>query len=204
MAGPSIGTWVKVKNKSGRTTARVLAKKYGGGSYQQGEVITQSEYNAFKEKRAEAKSQETARSVTAEVVTDPPRRKSRFKQLMDDVDNLYKGETNLDNRVTDTMARAGRVYSQSLSDAGVKPGGRSTPQRQETPALPGGTSRRGRGRLGRIADDMEAVGKATDKNQARGLGVTAKMVDTTRKLEERRQGRKKLAGKRKQRKLNGN
>jgi len=203
MAGPSNGTWVKVKNKSGRTTARVLAKKYGGGSYQQGEVITQSEYNAFKEKRAEAKSQETARSVAAEVVTDPPRRKSRFKQLMDDVDNLYKGEQDLDNRIMDTVVSAGRVYAQTLADAGVKPGGRSTPQRQETPALPGGTSRRGRG-LGRIADDMEAVGKATDKNQARGLGIAADMVNTTRKLEERRQGRKKLAGKRKQRKLNGN
>lgn len=203
MAGPSIGTWVKVKNKSGRTTARVLAKKYGGGSYQQGEVITQSEYNAFKEKRAEAKSQETARSVTAEVVTDPPRRKSRFKQLMDDVDNLYKGEQDLDNRIMDTVVSAGRVYAQTLADAGVKPSGRSTAQRQEPPALPGGTTRRGRG-LGRIADDMEAVGKATDKNQARGLGIAADMVNTTRKLEERRQGRKKLAGKRKQRRLNGN
>jgi len=34
-------------------TARVIAKKYGGGSYEQGQVITQSEYNAYKEKRAE-------------------------------------------------------------------------------------------------------------------------------------------------------
>jgi len=54
MAGPSIGTWVKVRNKSGRMTAKVLAKKYGGGSYQQGEVITQSEYQSFQKKRAEA------------------------------------------------------------------------------------------------------------------------------------------------------
>jgi len=54
MAGPSIGTWVKVRNKSGRMTAKVLAKKYGGGSYQQGEVITQSEYRSFQKKRAEA------------------------------------------------------------------------------------------------------------------------------------------------------
>lgn len=203
MAGPSIGTWVKVRGKSGGTTPRVLAKKYGGGSYQQGEVITQSEYESYKKQRAEAKSEETARSVTAEVVTEQPRRRSRFKQLMDDVDNLYRGETDLDNRVMDTMARAGRAYSQTIADAGVTPSRSTTPQ-QATPALPGGTTRRGRG-LGRLADDIGAVGRATDQNQARGLGVTAKMVDTTRKLEERRgEGRKKLAGKRKQRRLNGN
>jgi hypothetical protein len=41
MAGPSIGTWVKVRSKSGGTTPRVLAKKFGGGAYQQGQVITQ-------------------------------------------------------------------------------------------------------------------------------------------------------------------
>jgi hypothetical protein len=34
-------------------TARVIANKFGGGSYSQGQVITQSEYNAYKQKRAE-------------------------------------------------------------------------------------------------------------------------------------------------------
>lgn len=60
MAGPSIGTWVKVRNKSGRTTARVIAKKFGGGSYSQGEVITQSEYNSYKDKRAEGMKAEAS------------------------------------------------------------------------------------------------------------------------------------------------
>lgn len=60
MAGPSIGTWVKVRNKSGRTTARVIAKKFGGGSYSQGEVITQSEYNSYKDKRADAMKAEAS------------------------------------------------------------------------------------------------------------------------------------------------
>jgi hypothetical protein len=55
MAGPSIGTWVKVRNKSGRTTARVIANKFGGG-HKRGEVITQSEYNAYKKDRAEIMS----------------------------------------------------------------------------------------------------------------------------------------------------
>jgi hypothetical protein len=55
MAGPSIGTWVKVKNKSGRMTARVIPNKYGGGSYSQGQVITQSEFQKVQERRAEAK-----------------------------------------------------------------------------------------------------------------------------------------------------
>jgi len=59
MAGPSIGTWVKVKNKSGRMTARVLAKKFGGGEYEQGQVITQSEYQSFQKKRAEAIAQDS-------------------------------------------------------------------------------------------------------------------------------------------------
>lgn len=54
MAGPSIGTWVKVRNKSGRLTARVIPNKFGGGSYQQGEVITQSEFQKVQEKRAKA------------------------------------------------------------------------------------------------------------------------------------------------------
>lgn len=61
MAGPSIGTWVKVRNKSGRTTARVIAKKFGGGAYEQGQVITQSEYNAYKERRADAKATSTTK-----------------------------------------------------------------------------------------------------------------------------------------------
>jgi hypothetical protein len=56
MAGPSIGTWVKVRSKSGGTTPRVLAKKFGGGEYRQGEVITQSEYQDYKKVRASAQS----------------------------------------------------------------------------------------------------------------------------------------------------
>jgi hypothetical protein len=64
MAGPSIGTWVKVRGKSGGTTPRVLAKKYGGGAYEQGQVITQSEYNAYKERRADAKATSTTKPST--------------------------------------------------------------------------------------------------------------------------------------------
>jgi hypothetical protein len=60
MAGPSIGTWVKVRSKSGGTTPRVLAKKYGGGAYQQGQVITQSEYESYKKQRAEGMKAEEA------------------------------------------------------------------------------------------------------------------------------------------------
>lgn len=51
MAGPSIGTWVKVKNKSGRLTARVIPNKFGGGGYSQGEVITQSEFQKVQKER---------------------------------------------------------------------------------------------------------------------------------------------------------
>jgi hypothetical protein len=58
MAGPSIGTWVKVRSKSGGTTPRVLAKKYGGGAYDQGEVITQSEYEKYKQNRASQRDSE--------------------------------------------------------------------------------------------------------------------------------------------------
>lgn len=71
MAGPSIGTWVKVKNKSGRMTARVLAKKFGGGEYEQGQVITQSEYQSFQKKRAEAIASESPSKTAAKTTTNP-------------------------------------------------------------------------------------------------------------------------------------
>jgi hypothetical protein len=52
MAGPGIGVWVKVKTKSG-VTPRVIPNKDGGGQYSQGQVITQSEFNELRQKRAE-------------------------------------------------------------------------------------------------------------------------------------------------------
>lgn len=85
MAGPSIGTWVKVRNKSGRMTARVIANKFGGGSYEQGQVITQSEYNAYKEKRAEAKSDGSlgweSKLKELQSVSNPPSKSSKKEKL---------------------------------------------------------------------------------------------------------------------------
>lgn len=53
MAGPSIGTWVKVKNKSGRMTARVIPKIWGA-TPPKGAVITQSQYLEAKQKGQDA------------------------------------------------------------------------------------------------------------------------------------------------------
>jgi hypothetical protein len=73
MAGPSIGTWVKVRSKSGGTTPRVLAKKFGGGEYQQGQVITQSEYESYKKQRAEGMKKEKPKDTKLKQLTGTPK-----------------------------------------------------------------------------------------------------------------------------------
>lgn len=75
MAGPSIGTWVKVKGKSGKTTAKVIPIKFGGGSYSQGEVITQSEFKKVQQARAEAKQQPSKSSPST--TSNKPARKTK-------------------------------------------------------------------------------------------------------------------------------
>ena len=133
MAGPSIGTWVKVRNKSGRMTARVIANKFGGGSYEQGQVITQSEYNAYKEKRAEGKSnsggnlknleitpanyQDAKRLYSAEIQSLNAQRKSiprtEYRQKKDELDSLF-------NKHMDAWGRRGTVWSPGkVSDSEV-------------------------------------------------------------------------------------
>lgn len=204
MAGPSIGTWVKVKNKSGRTTARVIANKFGGGAYSQGEVISQSEYNDYKAKRAEAKNNE-ARAVTAEVVTDPPRKRSRFNQLIDDLERSAQEDKALFNQTMQTTAKVAALYTKTLADAGVTAkGDRQTirePQSETPKALPG--KRKG-GRLNRLADELADIDRRDIKNFAGVLGSNASMVQTIRDLESRRgQGTKKLTTKKKQKKLKG-
>jgi hypothetical protein len=64
MAGPGIGVWVKVKTKSG-VTPRVIPNKDGGGQYSQGQVITQSEFNELRQKRAERLQGEQAVSLSS-------------------------------------------------------------------------------------------------------------------------------------------
>lgn len=81
MAGPSIGTWVKVRNKSGRMTSRVIPNKFGGAKYEQGQVITQSEYNAYKAKRDDIKSEIAVGKAESKGidVADPVSKKSKRK-----------------------------------------------------------------------------------------------------------------------------
>lgn len=87
MAGPSIGTWVKVRSKSGGTTPRVLAKKFGGGAYQQGQVITQSEYNSYKKDRAEAKKAETSASSGSGSGDRRQARQARIAEIQSNIGN---------------------------------------------------------------------------------------------------------------------
>jgi hypothetical protein len=94
MAGPSIGTWVKVRSKSGGTTPRVLAKKFGGGAYQQGQVITQSEYESYKRQRADAKkgisdsSQFTKKISTIPIPAAMPRLKKDHESQIRELQSL--------------------------------------------------------------------------------------------------------------------
>lgn len=180
-----------------------MANKFGGGSYKQGEVISQSEYNDYKAKRAEAKNND-ARAVTAEVVTDPPRKRSRFNQLIDDLERSAEQDKALFNQTMQTTAKVAALYTQNLADAGVTAkGDRQTIRepRAETPrALPG--KRQGGGRLGRLADELADIDRRDIKNFAGILGANATMVQTIRDLESRRgNGSRQVKGKKKQKKL---
>jgi hypothetical protein len=83
MAGPSIGTWVKVRSKSGGTTPRVLANKYGGKWWaKQGEVITQSRYEQYKKLRADVR--ETEASAKADSGKPPEKIRMRKRVATED------------------------------------------------------------------------------------------------------------------------
>jgi hypothetical protein len=76
-------------------TARVIANKFGGGGYEQGQVITQSEYNDYKAKRAEAiatadaskakaNQRQSRRERIAEIKTNINNRgKDKFRQIIE-------------------------------------------------------------------------------------------------------------------------
>lgn len=77
MAGPSIGTWVKVRNKSGRMTARVIANKFAERNYKKGEVVLQSEYNAYLDKRDRDK---TTQSLSKSSAVNEPGPTGKFQK----------------------------------------------------------------------------------------------------------------------------
>lgn len=93
MAGPSIGTWVKVRNKSGRMTARVIAKKFGGGAYEQGEVITQSQYEKYKQNRASQRDSEFSDNTGERATVSTARyRKGNQGLVVIQNDSKFKGK----------------------------------------------------------------------------------------------------------------
>jgi hypothetical protein len=150
--------------------------------------------------------EEPARAVPVEVVADRPRGKSRFQKLIDDVSSNYAKEEELQDRALGITAKVATKYVKTLADAGVTPQASRSPKQlqAEVPALPG-TARKKGSRFSQLISDMDALDTRQTKNLARTLGVAAQMAQTTKDLESRRgQGRKKVAGKKKTKKLNGN
>jgi hypothetical protein len=132
MAGPSIGTWVKVRNKSGRTTARVIANKFGGGSYQQGQVITQSEYNSYKERRAKGMKAQSGSASGG----GTPTRKERIQEIRGGINQKAR------DQLTSIMGPKQKGKSRDIPGALARLDGTKAGQRANALAAKEGRQRR--------------------------------------------------------------
>jgi hypothetical protein len=115
MAGPSIGTWVKVKTKTG-LTPRVIPNKDGGGQYSQGQVITQSEFNELRQKRAgRLREKQSSPSKSATQFSN-----SNLFQYKDgtEVELVYQKKPIWDNQVGNTGYREIDAYTLSIKPKG--------------------------------------------------------------------------------------
>lgn len=79
MAGKGIATWVKVKNSKGLTPRPISHKYEGGASFEQGQVITQSEYQKLKSEGN--KKREETKTVNKEVIANKPKRVKTPEQV---------------------------------------------------------------------------------------------------------------------------
>ena len=194
MAGATVATWVKVRTKSG-VTARPISHKYeGGADYEKGQIITQSEYEAIKANRTEKKPTiagklaENVRTVAAEIVDTMPtgQKKSRFSQLIDDLDELNRQDIKDTSQLLGVTAK---LVVMTEKYTGLKPREIATQA-----ALPPANKpeRKGGSRFGNLISDIEDTQKASIKADAKLLGAAASLYDTMDKI-SKNQTPKKLS-----------